>query len=64
MHSIKSFTAHEMNKMLNRKGKVGQDENYDRVIRDEDEFLEKINYIANNPIKADLANGYEDYKWL
>lgn len=64
MHSIKSFTAHEINKTENSKGKVWQDENYDRVIRDEKELLEKINYIADNPIKANLANRYEDYKWL
>ncbi|MBE9546210.1 MAG: transposase [Proteobacteria bacterium] len=64
MHSIKSFTAHEINKMLNRKGKVWQDESYDRVIRNEEEFLEKVKYIANNPIKANLARQYKDYKWL
>jgi len=64
MHSIKSFTAHEINKVLNRKGKVWQDENYDRVIRDNDDFLEKLEYIANNPIKMNLAERYEDYKWL
>jgi len=51
MHSIKSFTAHEINKMLNRNGKVWQNESYDRVIRNEDEFLEILNYIANNPPK-------------
>ncbi len=50
--------------MLNRKGKVWQNESYDRVIRDEDEFLEKLNYIANNPIKENLARQYKDYKWL
>jgi REP element-mobilizing transposase RayT len=64
MHSIKSFTAHEINKMSNRKGKVWQDESHDRVIRSEGELLEKINYIANNPIKADLATVYEEYRWL
>ena len=64
MHSIKSFTAHEINRILNRQGKVWQNESYDRVIRNEDEFLEKLNYIANNPIKANLARQYEDYKWL
>ena len=47
MHSIKSFTAHEINKAENKRGKVWQDENFDRVIRDEKEFLEKTNYIAN-----------------
>jgi len=64
MHSIKSFTAHEINKTANRKGKLWQDENFDRVIRSEREFLEKIRYIANNPIKANLAKEYENYKWL
>ncbi len=77
MHSMKSFTAHEINKMLERKGKVWQNESYDRVIRNEDEFLEKLNYIANNPtrlltlersdggqVKANLARQYEGYKWL
>jgi len=64
MHSIKSFTAHEINRMLNRTGYIWQDESHDRVIRSEDEFLEIIKYIANNPIKADLATVYEDYKWL
>ncbi len=64
MHSIKSFTAHEINKMLKRNGKVWQNESYDGIIRNEDEFLEKLNYIANNPIKENLARHYEDYKWL
>jgi hypothetical protein len=41
-----------------------QDEYSDRVIRSEKEFLEKINYIADNPIKADLSEGYGDYQWL
>ena len=64
MHSIKSFTAHEINKQLSRKGKIWQDESMDKVIRNEKEFIQKINYIVNNPIKAHLAQGYADYKWL
>jgi REP element-mobilizing transposase RayT len=64
MHSIKSFTAHQINKEENRKGKVWQSENFDRVIRNKKEFLEKVNYIANNPIKKYSVMGYKDYKWL
>lgn len=64
MHSIKSFSAHQINKISGRKGKVWQDENYDRVIRDEEEFLEKLRYIANNPVKANLSREYGDYRWL
>ena len=40
-----------------------QEEYPDRVIRNEKEFLEKVNYIANNPVKAHLSKGYEDYQW-
>ncbi len=35
MHSIKSFTAHEMNKAAGLSGRVWQDEYYDRVIRND-----------------------------
>ncbi len=56
--------ASRLSEASNRRGKLWQDENLDRVIRDEKELLEKINYIANNPIKANLAEEYEDYKWL
>ena len=64
MHSIKSYTAHQINKTENRRGKVWQDENYDRVLRSEEEYMEKLNYVANNPIKAGLSVEYGDYKWL
>jgi len=36
----------------------------DKVIRSEKEFIQKINYIVNNPIKAHLVQGYKNYKWL
>ncbi len=49
VHSWKSFTAHEINKRLNRQGPVWIDESYDRIIRDETELNEKIVYIYNNP---------------
>ncbi len=56
--------ASRLSEAPNRKGKLWPDENFDRAIRDEEEFLEKINCIANNPIKVNLANKYEEYKWL
>jgi REP element-mobilizing transposase RayT len=64
MHSIKSFTAHQINKSLNRSGKVWQDESYDRVIRDEKEYVKTLNYIANNPISKNMVKIPEEYKWL
>lgn len=61
LHTNKSFTAHQINKAKGYRGKVWQDERFDRIVRDEAEFLEKWNYIANNPVKAGLGEGYS---WL
>jgi hypothetical protein len=44
--------------------RVWLDENYDRIIRDNNEFQEKMNYIINNPVKANLVETANDYKWL
>ena len=64
MHSIKSYSANRIQRLLNRKGKVWQDENYDRIIRDDEEYLGKMNYIVNNPLKAGFVEKPEDYRWL
>ena len=64
MHSIKSYSANRIQRVLHKKGAVWLDENYDRIIRDEKECLEKLNYIANNPVKAGLVEKPEDYQWL
>ena len=45
-------------------GSLWQDESYDRIVRDEAEFLEKWQYIRNNPLKEGLASYPEDYPWL
>jgi REP element-mobilizing transposase RayT len=50
MHSIRSFTANQLHKTTrNGSGQVWQREYYDRIIRDEEEFWEKIYYIVTNP---------------
>ncbi len=36
---------------------------YDRVVRDEEELREKINYIHNNPVKRGLVDRPTDWKW-
>ncbi|MFH1624290.1 MAG: hypothetical protein ABID54_03940 [Pseudomonadota bacterium] len=63
MHSIKSFTTHEINKFSNRKDSLWQDEYSDRVRRNQRGFLEEINDSTHNLVKADLSEGYEDDKW-
>ena len=77
LHSVKSFSAHQIAKARKDRrdadptgladltsGPIWQDERYDRWVRDEDEFAEKWQYIADNPVKAGLAATAAEYKWL
>jgi len=64
IHSVKRFSIYQINRLRATKGSLWQDERYDRIIRDEAEFLEKWNYIRNNPMKAGLSEYPEDYPWL
>ncbi|MDP3182508.1 MAG: hypothetical protein Q8M54_06780 [Desulfobaccales bacterium] len=64
LHSVKSFGAQRIGQQRRVQGTVWQDERYDRIVRDEAEFLEKWEYIKNNPVKVGLAFSPEDYPWL
>jgi REP element-mobilizing transposase RayT len=64
LHSVKSYTSHKIGTSRGLKGSLWQDESYDPIVRDEAEFLEKWQYIRNNPLKASLADKPENYTWL
>jgi putative transposase len=64
LHSVKSFSSQKINQQRREQGSLWQTESYDRIVRDEAEFLEKWQYIRNNPIKIDLAQSPEEYPWL
>jgi putative transposase len=64
MHSVKSFSVHQINRQRGSRGSIWQDERFDRIVRDEAEFLEKWQYIMNNPLKRELVEAWEDYPWL
>lgn len=64
IHSVKSFTVHKINRQRSNRGSLWQDERFDRIVRDEAEFLEKWQYIMNNPVKRELVQRWEDYLWL
>ena len=56
LHSWKSFTAHAINKALNRTGDVWMDESYDHLVRDETDFDRVVAYTLANPEKASLRD--------
>jgi REP element-mobilizing transposase RayT len=60
VHSWKSFTAHELRR--DSRKKLWQEEYFDRIVRDEKEFLDKAQYILNNPLKR--WPEMEGYPWV
>ena len=61
MHSLKSYTASEANKLLRRKGTFWQEEYFDRYIRDVNHYAKTVAYIENNPVKAGLCPSPADW---
>lgn len=63
MQGLKGYTAMELNKIMKRKGSFWQDENFDHLIRNGADWLDKFEYIHNNPVKAGLVENPEDYPY-
>ena len=55
LHSLKSYTASEANRILDRHGAFWQQESYDRLLRNQDEFDRCVQYVQQNPVRAKLA---------
>jgi threonyl-tRNA synthetase len=64
MHSIKSFTAHEINKIDQTAGVVWEQERFDRYVRGDSDLAEKFEYICNNPYGEALIKSGEGYEWV
>jgi len=56
LHSIKSYTAKQANRLLQREGDFWQSEYFDRLIRDDEELMQQVDYVFENPAKASLEN--------
>ena len=57
LHSWKSFTANRINRAVDRRGTLWQEESYDHIVRDEEELAAYERYIVDNPAKAGLREG-------
>ena len=56
IHSWKSYTSKEANKLLRRGGEFWQEDYFDRSVRDSRELQQTIEYVLNNPAKAGLVD--------
>jgi hypothetical protein len=64
MQAIKGASAHRINKFLNRRGIVWQEESFDRALRKEEHVQEKLFYMLENPVRAGLVRNPLDYPWI
>jgi REP element-mobilizing transposase RayT len=60
---MKGFTGSMGNRILKRTGPFWQDESYDHLVRDGEEFSRIRWYIENNPVTAGLVARPEDFRW-
>jgi REP element-mobilizing transposase RayT len=62
IHSWKSYSANVINKLRGRQGALWLDECFDRLVRDEAELVQKLEYVLTNPIRRwPVAR---EYKWV
>lgn len=55
--SIKGYSARQINLALKRSGNLWQKESYDHIVRDREQLIAYQEYIALNPMKAQLRAG-------
>ena len=57
LHTIKSWSSNQINKLLSRKGALWMKDSFDRLVRDGGELLRTQEYIRRNPQTANLNDG-------
>jgi REP element-mobilizing transposase RayT len=61
IHSWKSYTSHQINKKLGRKGSVWEAESFDHLIRSAQALEHLMNYTESNPVAAGLCRCPADW---
>lgn len=62
LYSWKSYTSHQLKLGSHRASPIWLDESFDRIVRDEDELEQKVNYILGNPWKR--WPELQEYEWV
>ncbi|MEI7645112.1 MAG: DUF1156 domain-containing protein [Chloroflexales bacterium] len=63
LHSWKSFTAKQANRILGRTGAFWQEDYFDRVIRNERHWDAAVAYVRENPVKVGLCATPEGWRF-
>ena len=61
IHSLKSFSAKEINRCLGRSGHVWQKGFHDHAVRREEDLTDIARYVVMNPVRAGLVKSVREY---
>jgi REP element-mobilizing transposase RayT len=64
LQAIKGVSAHKINRALNRRGPLWDEESFDHVLRSDESLHDKREYIRENPVRRGLAAQPQEYRWL
>jgi REP element-mobilizing transposase RayT len=56
LKGMKGSIARELNRRRRTSGSIWQDESFDRIMRDPNEFNQKLEYTLNNPVRKRLSD--------
>jgi len=63
MQKFKGASARSVNLKRGASGSIWNKDSYDRILRNENELIQKVKYIYENPLRAGLVSRPELYKW-
>ena len=63
MDAIGGFTSKEINKHRGWSGRFWQEAYHDRMVRDDEEFENQLNYVRENPLRAGFVEKAEDWPY-
>jgi REP element-mobilizing transposase RayT len=61
MHSLKSYTAKQVNAVLKRQGSLWQDQYFEHAIRKDEDLNEVVLYMLHNPVRAGMVEDFHSY---
>jgi REP element-mobilizing transposase RayT len=64
MNALKGASAHKVNRMLGRNGRVWQTESFDHALRSSESLDAKIEYLLQNPVRRGLVSVWNEYPWI
>jgi REP element-mobilizing transposase RayT len=63
MQSWKRYSANQINKILGLTGHIWQEGYYDTCLRSEHEFIEKLRYMYENPVRKEFVSNPNDWPY-